>query len=315
MIRYILRRLSMLVLTMFLFTLFVFTLMHIAPGDPAALVLQDLGVVPNEALIASFQQKWGLDQTFTIQYFSWLFELIQGNLGSSYISSAPVTEEIFTRLAPTIQLIILSFVVTLLISVPLGIVTGLREKTLLDRVTYIGTVLGLSVPMYWLAILLMFGFGVMWPLLPIIGNGTALHYILPVLAISFIESVYFIRMIRSFTLEYKQAFYIEAAVARGLKRRILYPSYLFRSMLVPIITIIGSSLPSFFGASIIIENIFSFPGIGKYMLDMIYRRDFPVIQGCTLFLAAIIFILNFVTDLCYQLADPRIQLQKQRWEN
>ncbi|MEK3721266.1 ABC transporter permease [Paenibacillus sp. FSL H8-0034] len=315
MTRYLLNRFVVLILTLLLFTLFVFTLMHMAPGDPAALFLQDLGAAPDKTLIAALQQKWGLDQSFAVQYFRWLYELVQGKLGNSYISSIPVTEEIVTRLEPTIRLMLSSFVVTLFISVPLGIHIGLREHSLLDRVTYAGTVLGLSIPLYWLAILLMFGFGVMWKLFPIVGSGSLRHYVLPVTAISIVESVYFIRMIRSLTLEYKRAFYMEAAAARGLKRRILYPSYLFRSMLVPIMTIIGSSFPSFFGAAIIIENMFSFPGIGTYMLDMIYRRDFPAIQGCTLLLATAIFILNFCTDLCYYWADPRIQLEKQRWEN
>ncbi|AOZ91042.1 ABC transporter permease [Paenibacillus crassostreae] len=315
MLRYISSRLGMLILTLFVLTVFVFILMHLAPGDPAALLLQGLGAVPDANQIAIMQHKWGLDRSLVVQYMSWILELVQGNLGYSFISNAPVTEEIFSRLGPTLLLMISSFLVTFVLSVPLGVMSALHEKSLFDRITYTVTVLGLSIPMYWLAIIFMFCFGVFWPLFPIIGSGSVRHYVLPVATISIVESMYFIRMIRSFTLEYKQASYIEAATARGLKGWIFYPSYLFRAMLIPVITIVGTSFPSFFGAAIIIENVFSFPGIGKYMLDMIYSRDFPVIQGCGLLLAATIFILNFITDLCYYLADPRIQMEKQRWEN
>ncbi|WP_141505410.1 ABC transporter permease [Paenibacillus luteus] len=315
MVQYLASRLGMLVLTLLLLTLFVFALMHLAPGDPAALMLQGLGAAPDGNMIAYYQHKWGLDQSFAVQYMTWLLELLQGNLGHSYITNKPVKDEIFSRMGPTLMLMTSSFVLTFLVSVPLGVLTALRERSLLDRVVYGGTVLGLSIPLYWLAIMLMLLFGVIWPLFPIIGGGSLRHYVLPVTTISMIQSVYFIRMIRSFTMESKQALYIEAAAARGLKRRILYPSYLFRAMLIPFITIVGTSFPSFFGSSIIIENVFSFPGIGKYMLDMIYSRDFPVIQGCSLLLASAIFIVHFMTDLCYYLADPRVRLEKQRWEN
>ncbi|OMF21916.1 hypothetical protein BK133_27500 [Paenibacillus sp. FSL H8-0548] len=312
---YLIGRLGMLAFTLFLLTMFVFTLMHMAPGDPAALMLQGFGATPDENMIAFYQHKWGLDQSFFMQYVSWLMELAKGNLGNSYITNKPVVEEIGSRISMTLLLLISSFTLTFLISVPLGLLAGLREKSLIDRILYGVTVLGLSVPLYWLAILLMLSFGVIWPLFPIIGGGSVSHYVLPVAAISMVQSVYFIRMIRSFTVEYKKAPYLEAAISRGIKRRILYPSYLFRSMLVPVLTIVGTSFPSFFGATIIIESVFSFPGIGKYMLDTIYNRDYPVIQGCSLLLAATIFILNFVTDISYYMADPRIHLEKQRWEN
>jgi ABC-type dipeptide/oligopeptide/nickel transport system permease component len=315
MYRYAANRLGMLLCSMLIFTGFVFMLMQLAPGDPVQLMLHEIGAARDQNLIAIYQQKWGLDQSLAVQYLTWIYELLQGNLGISYISDTPVIEEIVSRLSPTLRLISSSYLVTLLISIPLGILTGLRENSLLDRTVYAATILGLSIPLYWLAILLMFSLGVFWPLFPIIGSGSFRHYVLPVLAVSIIQSAYFTRMLRSFTLEYQQAGFMEAAVARGLKGRFLYPSYLFRAMLIPFITLVGTSFPAFFGASIIIENIFSFPGIGKYMLDMINRRDFPVIQGCSLFFAAAIFLINYITDLCYYAADPRIQLDKQRWEN
>ncbi|GGG65036.1 ABC transporter permease [Paenibacillus radicis (ex Gao et al. 2016)] len=314
MLRYAIGRLALLVFTLFLLTLFVFALMRLAPGNPAALLLQGIGAVPDESLIALYEHKWGLDQSFVQQYVTWLLELLQGHLGSSFVTGQPVTKEIASRLQPTLLLIASSFIVTVLFSVPLGIVSAIRENTLLDRIVYGGSVLGLSVPLYWLAILLMLGFGVLWPLFPIIGSGSANHYVLPVAAISLIQGAYFVRMIRSFTLEYKHSFFMEAARARGLRRRILYPSYLLRSMLIPVLTVVGTSFSGFFGAAVMIENVFSFPGLGTYMLDMIYNRDFPAIQGCSLLVAAVIFVLNFVTDLGYYAADPRVRLDKQRWE-
>ncbi|WP_042167723.1 ABC transporter permease [Paenibacillus gorillae] len=314
MLRYAVGRLGLLLFTLLLLTLFVFALMRLAPGNPAALLLQGIGAVPDESLIALYEQKWGLDQSFVQQYASWLLELVQGHLGRSFVTDQPVTEEIASRLQPTLLLIASSFIVTVLFSIPLGIVSAIRENTLLDRVVYGGSILGLSVPLYWLAILLTLGFGVLWPLFPIIGNGSVSHYVLPVAAISLVQGAYFVRMVRSFTLEYKHAFFMEAARARGLRRRILYPSYLLRSMLIPVLTVIGTSFSGFFGAAVMIENVFSFPGLGTYMLDMIYNRDYPAIQGCSLLVAAAIFILNFVTDLGYYAADRRVRLDKQRWE-
>ncbi|MGG3504539.1 ABC transporter permease [Paenibacillus lautus] len=314
MLRSMIHRLLMLMITFVLFSLFVFALMRLAPGDPASMMLLEIGAVPEQSLVADLQEQWGLDQSFLQQYMAWVFQIVQGELGHSFMSGEPVLHEIISRLEPTYRLIAGSFVLTIIISIPVGIWLGLNEGSIPDRVVYSLTILGLSVPLYWLAILLMYAFGVIWPVLPVIGSSTLLHYVLPVTAISLVQSVYFIRMVRSYTVQYSKFSYIEAARARGLRNSILYPSYLFRSMLVPVLTLITTSLPSFFGASIITETIFSFPGFSKYMLEAIYRRDFPVIQGSVLIVAAFIFVFHFVTDMLYFLADPRIHLDKQRWE-
>lgn len=304
--RYIAQRLGMLLFTLFLLSLALFALMRLAPGDPAALLLQGMGDIHNEELLAHYQRKWGLDQSFLVQYARWLWQILHGNLGYSYRSERPVTEEIVSRLFPTLSLIVCCFVLTFLVAIPLGIAAALREGSLLDKLVYGGSVLGLSVPIYWLGLMLMLFFGVVWPVLPIVGLETARHYILPVATIAVVEIVYFARMLRSVALEYRDAHYMESAAARGIRRRVLYQKYLFRAMLFPSITLIGGSLPSFLGAAIVIENIFSIPGIGKLMLDTIYSRDYPVIQGCGLLVATAIFVLNFLVEVGYLFADPRI---------
>lgn len=314
MLRSIIHRLWMLMITFVLFSLFVFTLMRLAPGDPASMMLLEIGAVPEQSLVANLQERWGLDQSFIQQYIAWGVQIFQGELGNSFMSGEPVLNEIINRLGPTSKLVTGSFLITVFISIPVGIWLGLNEGSIPDRVVYSATILGLSVPLYWLAILLMYAFGVVWPILPIVGSSSMLHYVLPITAIFIAQSVYFIRMVRSYTVQYNKFFYIEAAKARGLRPSIFYPAYLFRSMLIPILTLVTTSLPSFFGASIITETIFSYPGFSKYMLEAIYRRDFPVIQGCSLLVAAFIFVFNFVTDILYFLADPRIHLDKQRWE-
>jgi ABC-type dipeptide/oligopeptide/nickel transport system permease component len=314
MLRSMLHRLLMLMITFVLFSLFVFTLMRLAPGDPASMMLLEIGAVPEQSLVANLQEKWGLDQSFIQQYISWVLQIFQGELGNSFMSGEPVINEIMSRLDPTFRLIAGSFLLTVFISIPVGIWLGLNAGSIPDRVVYSVTILGLSIPLYWLAILLMYAFGVIWPILPVVGSSSMQHYVLPVTAIFMVQSVYFIRMVRSYTVQYSKFSYIEAARARGLRSSIFYPSYLFRSMFIPILTLITTSLPGFFGASIITETIFSFPGFSKYMLEAIYRRDFPVIQGSALLVAAFIFVFNFVTDILYFLADPRIHLDKQRWE-
>lgn len=314
MLRSMIHRLLMLMVTLVLFSLFVFTLMRLAPGDPASMMLLQIGAVPEQSLVAHLKERWGLDQSFIQQYIAWVHQIFRGELGNSFTSGEPVLNEIIDRLDPTFRLITGSFLLTALISIPVGIWLGLNAGSIPDRVVYSVTILGLSVPLYWLAILIMYVFGVIWPILPVVGSSSALHYVLPITAISMAESVYFIRMVRSYTIQYSKFSYIEAARARGLRPSIFYPSYLFRSMFIPILTLITTSLPSFFGASVITETIFSFPGFGKYMLEAIYRRDFPVIQGSALFVAAFIFVFNFVTDVLFFLADPRVHLDKQRWE-
>ncbi|RCX15419.1 peptide/nickel transport system permease protein [Fontibacillus phaseoli] len=314
MLRSIINRLLMLVLMFVLFSLFVFTLMRLAPGDPASMMLLEIGGGPEQSLVANLQEQWGLDQSFIQQYLVWVFQIFQGELGNSFMSGEPVVNEIMNRLEPTFRLISGSFLITVVFSIPIGIWLGLNEGSIPDRVVYSVTILGLSVPLYWLAILLMYTFGVLWPILPVVGSSSGLHYVLPITAISLVQSVYFIRMIRSYTIQYSKFFYIEAARARGLRPYIFYPSYLLRSMYIPVLTLVATSLPGFFGASIITETIYSFPGFSKYMLEAIYRRDFPVIQGSVLLVAAFIFVFNFVADILYYLADPRIHLDKQRWE-
>ncbi|WP_068619637.1 ABC transporter permease [Paenibacillus tuaregi] len=314
MLRSITHRLLMLMLTLVLFSLFVFTLMRLAPGDPASMMLLNIGAVPERSLVAHLQAHWGLDQSFIQQYMAWIVQIFQGELGNSFMSGEPVLHEIMSRLEPTFRLIAGSFLLTMSVSIPAGIWLGLNAGSLPDRAVYSLTILGLSIPLYWLAILLMYAFGVIWPILPVVGSSSVRHYVLPVTAISLVQSVYFIRMVRSYTVQYSKFSYIEAAKARGLRPAIFYPAYLFRAMFIPILTLITTSLPSFFGASIITETIFSFPGFGKYMLEAIYRRDFPVIQGSALLVAAFIFGFNFVTDILYFLADPRVHLDKQRWE-
>lgn len=310
--RYIAQRLGMLLFTLFLLSLALFALMRLAPGDPAALLLQGMGDIHNEELLAHYQSKWGLDQSFLAQYARWLWQIVHGNLGYSYRSERPVTEEIASRLSPTLSLIVCCFVLTFLVSIPLGIAAALREGSLLDKLVYGGSVLGLSVPIYWLGLMLMLFFGVVWPVLPIVGLETARHYILPVATIAIVEIVYFARMFRSVALEYRNAHYMESAAARGIRRRVLYQKYLFRAMLVPSITLMGGSLPSFLGAALVIENVFSVPGVGKLMLDTIYSRDYPVIQGCGLLVATAIFVLHFLVEIGYLFADPRILPDKRR---
>ncbi|GJM72555.1 peptide ABC transporter permease [Paenibacillus macerans] len=314
MLRSITNRLLMLMLTLVLFSLFVFTLMRLAPGDPASMMLLNIGAVPERSLVAHLQAEWGLDQSFIQQYLAWVVQIFQGELGNSFMSGEPVLYEIMSRLEPTFTLIAGSFLLTMSVSIPAGIWLGLNAGSIPDRVVYSVTILGLSIPLYWLAILLMYAFGVIWPVLPIVGSSSVQHYVLPVTAISLVQSVYCIRMVRSYTVQYSKFFYIEAARARGLRPAIFYPAYLFRAMFIPILTLITTSLPGFFGAAIITETIFSFPGFSKYMLEAIYRRDFPVIQGSALLVAAFIFGFNFVTDILYFVADPRVHLDKQRWE-
>ncbi len=314
MLRSITRRLLMLMLTLVLFSWFVFTLMRLAPGDPASMMLLNIGAVPERSLVAHLQAQWGLDQSFIQQYMAWVLQIFRGELGNSFMSGEPVLHEIMSRLEPTFRLIAGSFLLTMSVSIPAGIWLGLNAGSIPDRAVYSLTILGLSIPLYWLAILLMYAFGVIWPILPVVGSSSVRHYVLPVTAISLVQSVYFIRMVRSYTVQYSKFFYIEAAKARGLRPAIFYPAYLFRAMFIPILTLITTSLPSFFGASIITETIFSFPGFSKYMLEAIYRRDFPVIQGSALLVAAFIFVFNFVADILYFAADPRVHLDKQRWE-
>ena len=295
-----------------------FLMMHLAPGDPTLMYLD-----PNVSAqdLDQVKQNLGLDQPLLMQYFYWLKELFQGNLGYSYVSGKPVVEAILERLPATLILSIASLVLILLITFPLGIICGYKKDTWVDDSITIFSFLGLSIPTFWLGLIFILIFSLQLNFFPTSGfldpllsdasffekaTNIAYHMVLPLATIMIGGIAGLIRYNRFSMIKILAQDYITSARARGLKEsRILFKHALKNAML-PIITILGLDLPSLISGSFIIEYIFSWPGMGQLGVQAVFQRDYPILMATILFSSILIIVGNLLADISYAYADPRI---------
>jgi peptide/nickel transport system permease protein len=310
---YILRRLIGAALVMLAVATLVFFMLRLVPGDPIAAMLADAGSQEaREALI----RKLGLDQPLIVQYAKWFGNMLQGDLGASlYGSNQPVTKIIAEALPRTLSLALLSFVVALIIAVPAGILSATRKNSATDVGVSLFAFLGLSMPDFWLAILLIIVFAANLQWLPAIGY-TPLsegfwpwleHLILPSIAIGTGFSAIIARMIRSAMLEQLKADYIRTARAKGLTEQQVTLGHAFPNALLPVITVIGIAFALLISGAVVVENVFAIKGLGRVLIQGIQNRDYPVVQGAVLVVSAFFVISNLLVDLLYAVIDPRIR--------
>ncbi|MFA5097062.1 MAG: ABC transporter permease [Candidatus Margulisiibacteriota bacterium] len=320
--RYIVKRLISLIPLLLGVSLVSFLIMHLAPGDPTAM-LTDPSVKPEELL--RLRQNWGLDRPLIVQYFYWLWHAIRFDFGTAYMLNRPVSAVIAERLPATLLLMGTSFAVTLLIAVPLGVLSAAKKKGWFDNLVTVISFAGMSIPSFWLALMLMLLFSVKLNLLPAGGMydpslqtpsflksaiDVALHMALPVATMVIVALAGITRYVRSSMLEALSQNYIKAARARGLFERTVIFKHALRNALLPLITLIGLSLPELFGGAFIVETIFAWPGMGRLGVAAVFSRNYPVIMGVVMFSAFLIVIGNLLADVCYALADPRIRYEK-----
>lgn len=307
MTQFILKRLLALVPVLFGVSLVVFAMIHLTPGDPARLVM---GSQPVSAeAVDELRERLGLNRPLHEQYLSFLAGALQGDLGDSFYSRRPVTQEILERLPVTGSLTVFAVFLTLLIGIPAGVLAAARHDTILDYGTMAAAVLGVSIPSFWLGLMLILLFAVHLGWLPVAGVGGFKYYILPGIALAGGGGAVLARLTRSSVLETLGNDYVRTARAKGLSERVVLYRHALRNALIPVVTVVGLQAGSLLAGAVIIETVFALPGLGRLAIHAISGRDYPLVQGIVLFMAVVYTLVNFAVDLVYGLINPRIRYE------
>ena len=306
MLSYIARRLVLTLPVLFGVATLVFSLIHLVPGDPAQAMLGD-GASPED--IALLRTRLGLDRPLTEQYARYLKGLVRGDLGTSLRTQQPVTTQIAERLPATAELASAAMLVAVALALPLGLIAAVWRGTWVDQSAMGLALVGISVPGFWLGPLLALIFAVELGWLPVSGRGTLAHLVLPAITLGSALAAILARMTRASVLEELREQYVVAARARGASRVRAVVVHALRNSLIPIVTILGLQLGAVLTGSIITETIFSWPGVGRLLIQSINFRDYPMVQGCILLIAVTYVTMNLLTDLVYGWLDPRIRFE------
>ncbi|MFB2837413.1 ABC transporter permease [Floridanema evergladense] len=334
MFKYILKRLLSLLPVLIGITLLVFTLLHLIPGDPAVVLLGERAT-PEQ--VESLRQQLGLNQPLPIQYFNFLFNVIRFDFGKSIISGIPIIDEISTRWPATFELSVAAMLIALILGIPAGIFAAIRKNSWLDNLLMSSSLIGVSLPVYWLGLLLIYLFAVNLQLLPPSGRisveagfnfkpitgffvldsllkldiktlqDVLSHLILPAITLGTIPLAILARITRSSMLEVLSQDYIRTAKAKGVPEYLVILKHALKNAFLPISTTVGLQFGTLLGGAILTETIFSWPGIGSWIYDGILARDYPVVQGGVIFVSVTFVLINLLVDLSYTFLDPRIQ--------
>lgn len=310
MLTYIIRRIGLMVFILLGVSVITFSMMHFVPGDPAEVIaIKRYGEEVTAETIEHVRAELGLDRPVPVQYLRWLTSVLQGELGYSFRTDRPVLDEILTRLPATIQLALAGMLVALIIAIPVGIISATRQYSTVDNLSMFGALLGVSMPNFWLGLLLILFFSVYLGWLPVFGRGGIEHLVLPAITLGTGMAAITTRLIRSSMLEVLGQDYIQTARAKGLKERIVIYKHALKNALIPVVTIVGLQFAALLEGAVIVEVIFAWPGIGRLLVDSIFARDFMLIQGCILFIAAMFVLVNLLVDISYAYLDPRIRYE------
>ncbi|MEK4276948.1 MULTISPECIES: nickel ABC transporter permease subunit NikB [unclassified Paenibacillus] len=306
MISYIGKRMIAIIPIVFIATLVTFALIHISPVDPAEAYLTAAHIYPTPELLAQKRHEFGLDQPLLTQYAHTIQKIAKLDFGTSYLTNKPVWDEVKLRLPATAELAFWSMLLSALVSIPLGILAAVYKNSWIDMVSRAISYFGASIPQFWLGYLLIFFFSVKLDWLPVEGRGSWENLVLPTITLSLILIAVYTRLLRSSVLEQLQETYVQYARTRGIRERVIMLKHVLKIAISPLITGMGMSMGKLLTGTIIVEQVFSWPGFGRYFVDAIFNRDIPVIQ-CYVFLAACLFIVcNLLVDLVQLVMDPRI---------
>ena len=316
---YAVRRIGLFIPTILLTTLIVFVLFFMVPGDAALFILtgeEGAGAVTEEDL-AKLRHELGLDKPVHVQYGTWLWDILRGDLGTSIWYRTPVTKEIRDKFAVTLQLAVMGILMAFVIAVPLGMLSAVRQDTWPDYVSRILSLIGIALPTFWLAILIIYFLAYTFNWLPPLGYATLwedpvlnlTQLAFPALAIAFHDLAFTARVTRSSMLEVLREDYVRTARSKGLSELTVIGRHALKNAIMPVLTISGYQFARLLGGTIIIETIFVIPGLGQFLIESIQHRDFIVIQAVVLLAAAVVLTLNLVIDLIYGVLDPRIRYQ------
>ena len=312
MLAYLIRRLIMLVPVLLIVGIVVFALVHITPGDPAAVMLGDRAT-PDQ--VAALRHQLGLDRPIIQQFFDWFGNVLRLNFGDSIFLDMPVSQAIADRFQPTILLTLYALIIQIVIGIPVGVISAVRRGGWLDRVLMVFSILGAAVPTFFLGIVLILIFAVNRRWLPAggyvpISEDPVAHFkamIMPAFALGFSSAGLLARLVRSTMLDVLRDDYIRTAYAKGVTERRVIIRHALRNALIPALTVIGASLGALLGGAVVTETVFTIPGMGRLIVQSISRRDFPVIQGAVMITAGIYVLVNLLVDILYIYVDPRVR--------
>ncbi len=315
---YILRRLLQAIPTLLIISLLIFSLLYVTPGDPVDLILGTEDGTVSEEQRAVVEEQWGLDKPFLVRYVDFVVNACKGDLGTSYATNQDVFDSVMTRMPATLKLAAFSMLLALVVSVPLGILAALKHNSIWDSLATALATVGVSLPKFWFGLVLMIFFSLRLGWLPSTGSaelseglGTFLSYIImPAASLALGMAATQTRMIRSSMLDVLNQDYVRYARSKGLRERVVIWGHALKNAMIPVITVIGGEVGGLLGGAVVTESIFSWPGVGRLMMNSISKRDYPMIQGITLMLCISDLLVNLFIDIVYAWVDPRIRLDK-----
>lgn len=307
MYRYILKRIGMLIPVLLGVSFVIFTLMHYAPGDPVRMLL---GNSATNEQVEAMRESMGLNDPLLLQYLNYMKNLLlHGDLGTSYVHNSPVLDMIVQRLPVTITLAILGIAFAVLLGVPAGIVSAVKQYSVVDNLVMVIALLGISMPNFWLGIIMILFFSRTLNWFPVSGWNGPIYWVLPTISVGASSAASIARMTRSSMLEVIQQDYISTARAKGQKESVVILRHGLKNSLIPIITSAGLLFGMLLGGAVVAETVFAIPGIGKLMVDAINQRDYPIVTGTAIIIAAMLGLVNLMVDISYAFVDPRIKSQ------
>lgn len=310
---YLLKRLGASLLTALLASMLVFLLVRLVPGD---VVGQMMGQAGGETAERALREFFGLDRPIHVQYFAWLGQVLQGDLGTSWTRGMPVTELIADAFLVTIEIGLLTLLLATIVGVPLGVIAGIYEGRPLDTLVQGFNILGLSAPVFWVGLMLLVGVSTLlsWsPPLRYVPPTSSLSdniavLLLPILSLGLLQAAAYSQFVRQNVVSALHQEYVRTAVAKGVPVRLIFFKHILRNIMIPIVTFMGLILIQILGGVVIIESLFALPGLGRLLLNAIQTRDYPVVQGALLVVVAAAMVVNLLVDLAYKLIDPRIRV-------
>lgn len=302
--KYIFKRFCSALVVLFFTSIVIFLIIHLIPGDPAT-IFAGAGATADQ--VEAVKISMGLDKPLATQYLTWINGLFHGNLGTSLSSRDPILPVLAEKLGNTLILSLSGIILAVLVGLSLGIVSALKHNTLIDVLSMIVAIIGISMPIFWIGMLLVIVFSINLGWLPVTGNDTFLSYLLPSITIALNSTAVITRMTRSSVLEVLGEDYVVTAVAKGLKKRTINLVHVLKNAMIPIITTIGMQFGYLMGGAVLTETVFVYPGLGRYLVDSIGKRDYPAVQAAILALAVIFIVINFLVDSAYYLLDPKLK--------
>jgi len=304
--KYFLKRILSIIPVLIITSIIVFLIIHIIPGDPAE-VIAGPGVPQNE--VENIRHLMGLDKPLATQYFDWISKVVRGDFGVSMASKDPISPLVFSRFKNTLILSLLGICFAVVVGIPLGIISAIKQNSIIDIIVMLFSIMGISVPIFWLGLILVIFFSIQLGIFPATGSGGLRHLVLPAITIGLNSLAIIARMTRASMLEVLKQDYIVTAESKGLSDMTIIFKHALKNALIPIVTTIGIQFGYLMGGAVLTETVFVYPGLGRLLVDSIRRRDYYVVQACIMLIAVMFVLVNMIVDILYAYLNPKIKYE------